>query len=388
MIVMSPGFLSRLALFLVFSGAAFLAYAAIFESPPKLSREEVVASYFVEGKFRNLHPIREMNFIGSVQAWWLFLTGKSADSAPDAPLEVQSLAENELRQAPDASLWRLGHSTVLFKLDGKFWITDPVFAERVSPVSFTGPKRFHVPPLARDDLPEIEAVILSHDHYDHLDQATVLAIEPRVKHFLAPLGVGDRLIAWGIPAEKVQQLDWWEEAQIGSVSLIATPAQHFSGRSLTDRNTTLWASWVVKTPSTRIFLSGDSGYFDGFKTIGDRYGPFDVTLIENGAYNEAWADIHMQPEQTLQAHLDLRGKTLVPIHNGTFDLALHAWTEPLERIVGIAKDKKVALSTPRVGERLDIRQPSDGVAWWRVSEPKSPVAISTGSPKVSTAAGA
>ena len=369
----------RLLFCLALSGATFLAYAAIFESPPKLSREEIMVSHFVEGKFRNLHPIREMNFLGSVHAWWLFLTGKSADSVPGEAIAVQSLTENDLRQAPEASLWRLGHSTVLFKLDGKFWITDPVFAERVSPVSFTGPQRFHAPPLARGDLPEIEAVILSHDHYDHLDQETVLAIEPRVKHFLAPLGVGDRLIAWGIPAEKVRQLDWWEEAQIGAVSLIATPAQHFSGRSLTDRNTTLWASWVVKTPETRVFFSGDSGYFDGFKTIGDRFGPFDVTLIENGAYNQAWADIHMQPEQTLQAHLDLRGRTLVPIHNGTFDLALHAWTEPLERIVAIAKDKDVALSTPRIGERLDIRQPGEGMAWWRTSEPGQPQPVAANS---------
>lgn len=299
---------------------------------------------------------------------WRIYTEKPSDSVPGEPIAIQHLTPDDLNNAPDLSLWRLGHSTLLIKLSGKYWLTDPVFAERASPFSFAGPQRFHAPPLARDDLPEIEAVILSHDHYDHLDRETVLAIEPKVKHFLAPLGVGDRLIDWGIPSGKVQQHDWWQETQIGPVKLIATPAQHFSGRSLTNRNSTLWASWVLISPEIRLFFSGDSGYFDGFKTIGERFGPFDMTLLENGAYNQAWSDIHMMPEETVQAHLDLRGKQLVPIHNGTFDLALHAWTDPFERIVKLAKQQSVSISTPRMGEQLEILNPTNGLAWWRSFE--------------------
>lgn len=320
---------------------------------------------FAEGRFRNERRLNEPGLGKTLQILWRFMTDKPADATPREALEVLPLSRAELLAAPDASLWRLGHSTVLFKLDGRFWLTDPVFAERASPLSFIGPKRFHAPPIALQDLPEIEAVILSHDHYDHLDQAAVQALAPRVRRFLTPLGVGERLIAWGIPAAQVHQFDWWQGTQIGAVQLIATPAQHFSGRSLADRDRTLWASWVILTPQTRLFFSGDSGYFPGFQAIGERYGPFDLTLVETGAYNQDWPDVHMQPEQSLQAHLDLGGRRLMPIHNGTFDLALHPWTEPFERIEALAAARGVPLSTPRMGERLDLRTPLPGSAWWR-----------------------
>lgn len=320
---------------------------------------------FSEGRFRNERRLNEPGLGKTLQILWRFMTDKPADATPREALEVLPLSRAELLAAPDASLWRLGHSTVLFKLDRRFWLTDPVFAERASPLSFIGPKRFHAPPIALEDLPEIEAVILSHDHYDHLDQAAVLALAPKVRQFLTPLGVGERLIAWGIPAAQVQQFDWWQGTQIGQVQLVATPAQHFSGRSLADRDRTLWASWVILTPQTRLFFSGDSGYFPGFRAIGERYGPFDLTLVETGAYNQDWPDVHMQPEQSLQAHLDLGGRRLMPIHNGTFDLALHPWTEPFERIEALAAARGVALSTPRMGERLDLRAPLPGSAWWR-----------------------
>lgn len=345
--------------------ASLVACTSFFgQTPPILHKKPATAPY-AEGKFRNTSPSRELNFMTTVKAFWYSYTQKDADSVPSGALDIVRFSRDDLLQAPDSSLWRLGHSTVLLKLEGKFWLTDPVFAERASPFSFAGPKRFHAPPIAREDLPEIEAVILSHDHYDHLDQETVLALEPKVKRYLTPLGVGDRLLDWGIAADKVTQLDWWDELQIGSLTWIATPARHFSGRSLWDRNSTLWSSWVAITPTTRLFFSGDSGYFEGFKMIGERFGPFDLTLIENGAYNQAWADIHMQPEQTVQTHLDLGGKHLLPIHNGTFDLSLHAWTEPLERIRQITGERGISLSTPRFGERVDIRHPASGEAWWK-----------------------
>jgi L-ascorbate metabolism protein UlaG (beta-lactamase superfamily) len=190
----------------------------------------------------------------------------------------------------------------------------------------------------------------------------------KTEHFITPLGVGDRLIDWGIGAAKVQQLDWWESTTVRGVKLVATPAQHFSGRGLNDRNKTLWASWVIEHQDLRVFFSGDTGYFDGFKAIGEKYGPFDLTMIETGAYDQQWPDVHMQPEQTMQAHLDLRGRALMPVHNGTFDLGLHAWHEPFDRILALAQHNGVLLATPQMGEMVSMKQPTAGKAWWSVLE--------------------
>ncbi|MGJ4748786.1 MBL fold metallo-hydrolase, partial [Leptospira sp. SA-E8] len=186
----------------------------------------------------------------------------------------------------------------------------------------------HEAPITIDDLPPIEGVLLSHDHYDHLDHESILALADKAQHFIAPLGVGDRLIDWGVDPAKVRQLDWWAETEVDGLRFVSTPARHFSGRGLNDANSTLWSSWVVIDGAQRLFFSGDGGYFDGFKIIGERFGPFDVTLIECGAYDLRWAEVHMQPEEVLQAHQDLRGRWLVPIHHGTFDLGLHPWKEP------------------------------------------------------------
>lgn len=316
-------------------------------------------------RFRNVAP-RPVDGIGkTLRIMWNLLLNKPRDTVPAGALPVDVLTREQLDAAPDRSLYRLGHSTVLLKLRGGFWLTDPVFAERASPFRRLGPKRFHAPPIALADLPPLAGVILSHDHYDHLDRDTVLALDATTERFLTPLGVGDRLIEWGIAATKVRQLDWWQSADVGGLVLTATPAQHFSGRSLLDGNSTLWASWVIEDRDLRVFFSGDSGYFDGFRTIGERLGPFDVTLIETGAYDPQWPYVHMQPEETVQAHVDLRGRWLVPIHNGTFDLAMHRWQEPFERITGLTDARGVALATPRMGERLNMAAPHRGERWWR-----------------------
>jgi L-ascorbate metabolism protein UlaG (beta-lactamase superfamily) len=172
-------------------------------------------------------------------------------------------------------------------------------------------------------------------------------------------------VDWGVDEAKVKQHDWWQETVLDGIRFVATPAQHFSGRSLSDRNSTLWASWVMIAGDTRVFFSGDTGYFEGFKTIGEKYGPFDLTLMETGAYNEQWPYVHMLPEQTLQAHLDLRGRWLLPVHNGTFDLSMHAWTDPFERISTLAAQHRVQLTTPVIGTALDIHAPQVGTSWWR-----------------------
>ena len=320
---------------------------------------------FRDGGFVNATPVHEFTLGEQARLWWNFMFHKPAGTTPAQSIPVRTLTRQALLDAPDDTLWRLGHSTVLLKLDGAFYLTDPVFSKRASPVQWAGPERFSQPPIAIADLPPLKAVILSHDHYDHLDHASILALADKTEHFLAPLGVGDRLVGWGVVAARVRQLDWWQEHSIGGVRFVATPARHFSGRGLNDRNSTLWASWVIAADGLRLFFSGDSGYFDGFKAIGERLGPFDLALVETGAYDRQWPDVHMQPEQTLQAALDLRGAWLLPIHNGTFDLALHRWQEPLERISALAGARGLPLATPGIGEPLSIAQPQAGEAWWR-----------------------
>lgn len=332
--------------------------------------EHADSPQFADGRFRNPVPRPATGLRKMLQIIGNALWNKPADAAPAVAPPVLALTPQQLAQAPDRSLFRLGHSTVLIKLRGGWWITDPVFAQRASPVQWIGPKRFHAPPIALADLPPLRGVILSHDHFDHLDYATVLELAKTASVFLAPLGVGDRLIAWGVDPGKVRQFDWWEGADIDGVRFVATPAQHFSGRGLFDSDKTLWASWTIidepgdATP-LRLFFSGDTGYFDGFKEIGRRFGPFDVTLLETGAYDANWPHVHMQPEQTVQAHLDLRGRWLLPIHNGTFDLAMHAWTEPFERVSALAAGQGVALTTPRMGERVALESPQPTAPWWR-----------------------
>ena len=318
----------------------------------------------VDGKFRNPVAMQKLGGLDTMKLMWAFAVGKPAGTVPTRAVPVLALTRAQLLAAPDNTLFRLGHSTLLLKLNGHFFLTDPVFSERASPVQWAGPKRFHQPPISIAELPPIKAVILSHDHYDHLDHAAVLALAAKTEHFVTPLGVGDTLVKWGVPKAKVQQFDWWQGLTIDGVRLVATPSQHFSGRGLFDGNQTLWASWVIEAPELRVFFSGDSGYFDGFKQIGEKYGPFDVTMIETGAYDKLWPDVHMQPEQTLQAHLDLQGKWLMPVHNGTFDLGLHVWHEPFDRITALAAKRGVNLATPQMGEAVDLKQPQRGEKWW------------------------
>lgn len=338
--------------------------------------EKDAARTSVPVRFQNNQSVERAGFWKALQISWHFMFNKPKNTVPTGSIPIQSLSQSELLAAPDHTLFRLGHSTVLMKLRGEFFLTDPVFSERASPLQWMGPQRFHASPISIADLPPIKCVMLSHDHFDHLDHAAIVQLADKVEHFITPSGVGERLIGWGVDERKVQQLAWWESTEVAGIKLVATPAQHYSGRGLFDANQTLWASWVIldqhaeNSPehSLRLFFSGDSGYFPGFKEIGDKYGPFDVTMIETGCYDKLWPDVHMQPEQSLQAHLDLRGKQLLPVHNGTFDLALHAWYEPFERIVALAAQIGVAISTPQMGQALNLRVPESGVHWWRMPE--------------------
>ncbi|WP_350432139.1 MBL fold metallo-hydrolase [Shewanella sp. H8] len=295
------------------------------------------------------------------KAYWK--TQRQAPAPKDA-VPLIALTADILAQSTEDAVYRLGHSTLLMRIDGEYLLIDPVFSERASPVQWAGPKRFHQSPISIADLPAIKTVIISHDHYDHLDKAAIEQLAANVQHFVTPLNVGEYLTAWGVDPIQVTELEWWQSVELNGLSITATPAQHFSGRGLFDRNQTLWASWVIQGIKHKVFYSGDSGYFNGFKQIGERFGPFDLSMIETGAYNELWSDIHMLPEQSLQAHIDVKAKAMMPVHNGTFDLALHDWFEPFERINLLAKQYNVTLLTPKFGQAVMLADPQANELWW------------------------
>ncbi|SMC49246.1 MBL fold metallo-hydrolase [Sporomusa malonica] len=274
--------------------------------------------------------------------------GRPDRSIPVEPLDTSSLLGKEQTRI----IW-FGHSTVLLEMEGKRVLLDPTFARTPSPFPLFGGKRYsETLPIELEDLPPIDIVLLSHDHYDHLDYGSITKLKAKVSQFYVPLGVGSHLARWGIAKEKIKEHDWWNESEIGGLRLVAAPARHFSGRGLFDRNTTLWCSWVIEGKHSKVYFSGDSGYGPHFKEIGEKYGPFDLTLMECGQYNERWSTIHMMPEETVQAHLDVKGNLLIPIHWAAFSLALHDWTEPIERITKRAKEGNTPVSTPKIGEAV------------------------------------
>ncbi|HXE96385.1 MAG TPA: MBL fold metallo-hydrolase, partial [Dongiaceae bacterium] len=263
--------------------------------PNKTSSAQTRSLLSLDSDRKNPVMVTKGGLLEQARIMWDFFFNKPADTRPSGKIPVQAVTGEQLLIAPDNTVYRLGHSTVLMKLHGAFWLTDPMFSYRASPVQFAGPERFHAPPIDIDELPPIKGVVISHDHYDHLDYDSIMKLAGKTEYFLTPLGVGDILIDWGVPAAKVRQLDWWQGIDIGGIRFVATPARHFSGRGLFDRNKTQWASWTILAPDQRVFFSGDSGYFDGFRQIGEKYGPFDLTLMETGAYNENWPGVHMHP---------------------------------------------------------------------------------------------
>ncbi|MFI7428909.1 MBL fold metallo-hydrolase [Micromonospora sp. NPDC049836] len=258
-----------------------------------------------------------------------------------------------------------GHATTLVEIEGRRVLLDPVWSDRCSPSALVGPRRIHQPPVRLDELPRLDAILISHDHYDHLDMTTVRALlAHQSAPFVVPLGVGAHLDRWGVPEERIIELDWAERHQVAGLTLTATPAQHFSGRGLR-RDGTLWSSWVIAGAHRRVFYTGDSGYFDGYAQIGAEHGPFDVTLMQIGAYDRAWPSIHMFPEEAVAAHLDLRGGLCIPVHWATFNLALHDWSEPVDRLWAEAKARDIRLAVPRPGERVVVDDPPAVDGWWQ-----------------------
>jgi L-ascorbate metabolism protein UlaG (beta-lactamase superfamily) len=293
--------------------------------------------------------------------------GIHPDRHPTKPLALQ---QPTLSDSDQPHITWFGHSAFMLQINGKTILFDPMFGKRPSPFPGVGPKRFAgTPPLRIEDLPDIDAVLISHDHYDHLDYGSIKKLRAKTTKFYVPLGLGAHLRRWGVSEEQITELDWWDEANFEGLTFACTPARHFSGRTLTDRYATHWASWVVTSTDTRFFFSGDGGYGPHFKEIGEKYGPFDLTMMECGQYDKLWADIHMTPEQTLQAHLDLRGKRLIPMHWGAFVLSLHAWDDPILRIQQAAKTSGATIIAPAIGQTITLSSSEQLEPWWEAYSP-------------------
>ena len=257
----------------------------------------------------------------------------------------------------------MGHSSLLIEIDGKRLLTDPVIG-RASFVSFAGPKRFFPYPLPLEELPPLDGIIISHDHYDHLDELAMRKFAGDNIPFYCSLGVGAHLEKWRISRSRITELDWGATATVGAdLTITATPARHFSGRGVVNRNQTLWSSFVIKGNKHNIFFGADSGWFPGFHDIGKEFGPFDLTMLEVGASDPLWADIHMGPDHATNAHLALKGKVMMPIHWGTFNLALHSWRDPVERTIAFSKQKNIELFIPKPGVITDF-EGAHNSQWW------------------------
>ncbi len=315
-----------------------------------------------DGRFRNPQPI--------INDVWGSLTGMF-DASPHVsptqqPMPTVAVDRERLKTPPATGLratW-LGHSTVLLEIDGHRVLTDPVWSKRASPLTWVGPKRWNVPSIGLGELPAIDAVVISHDHYDHLDYGTLRAMKDWNTTFIVPLGVGAHLASWGVPEARIVELDWWESTRVGGLEVVCTPSRHASGRTGIDMDATLWASYAFVGPRHRAYYSGDTGLFPAMKDIGERVGPFDLTMIEVGQYHGAWPDWHIGPEQAVAAHRMLRGRALLPVHWGLFTLAAHGWTEPIERVLAAAAQTGETVLVPKPGQSVEPGAPPAFERWW------------------------
>ncbi len=320
---------------------------------------------YYDGKFHNHDDI-----VLAAPSYWratkaVFFEG--TDKEPSKPLPVVQLDKNQFQNKTPGNLsfvW-LGHASVLLYLEGKYLLTDPMFSKRASFLQWAGPKRFHPVPIEMEDLPDLEAIVISHNHYDHLDEASIKGLDHKTKVYYVPLAVGKYLEAWGVDPKKIIELDWGEKAERNGIQFDAVPSLHFSGRGLFDQNESFWNSWVIKSRKHSIFFCGDSGMFPLFKDIGIKHGPFDLTLISNGAYSKLWHDSHLFPEEVASVHKELKGKVLLPIHWATFSLATHSWWDPAERLFKAARRENIHAIYPKIGQIVQYDNIPETPPWWR-----------------------
>lgn len=339
--------------------------------PSDKSRYEQSGNY-KDGKFVNLTPTSmDMGFVDMMKTLKDFVVGVP-NSQPYFELPIEKVDSLALTQntAKTQLIW-FGHSAFLLQLDGLNILIDPMFGSVPAPHPWLGKKRYSKElPIEIEKLPTIDLIIFSHDHYDHLDYGSIQKLKGKTKKFYVPLGVGIHLKKWGVAPESIQELNWWDEIKHENLVLAFTPARHFSGRGLTNRFSTLWGSWVIKGTKDNIYFSGDSGYGSHFKEIGEKYGPFDFAMMECGQYNEKWSQIHMMPEETAQAAIDVNTKVMMPIHWGAFTLALHSWTDPVERVTKKATELGMPTLVPIIGSSIQLdsllaeRANEKRMKWW------------------------
>jgi L-ascorbate metabolism protein UlaG (beta-lactamase superfamily) len=362
---------SMVAAFAISAGIVLTTLGSLGALPSGELRARIERSpQYRDGEFKNATPTQSLE-PGTFDDMLRHQIFGKEERVPPGPIPTEPRAWQDYEQPPASGLrttW-MGHSTVLVEIDGVRVLLDPIWSDRCSPVSFAGPRRFFAPPLPLEEVPPIDAVLVSHDHYDHLDVPTVKALASRGTRFIVPLGIGAHLARWGVAADKITDLDWYEESGVGdTLRVTATPARHYSGRSLW-QNQALWSSWVITGPQHRVYYSGDSGYGPHLAEIGARFGPFDLALVKIGASDPTWKQIHMDPEEAVQTARDVRAAVMQGVHWGTFNLAYHDWFEPADRAAERAARDGVSLVLPRPGQLVEPSAPPALVAWWRGDTP-------------------
>jgi L-ascorbate metabolism protein UlaG (beta-lactamase superfamily) len=326
---------------------------------------------FHSGRFENSPPyISNMSVLRELHD---YLGEEVREPTFEVPVLKMSADDLARPVAPGLRSWWLGHASVLVELDGVRILTDPVLSQRASPFQFIGPARLHPAPLPLEQWKNIDAVVISHDHFDHLDMDTIAHLAQGGTQFYVGLGIGAHLERWQVPTNQIHEMDWWEQAVIKGVTIHCTPARHYSGRTSMN-NSTLWASWMIRGPQHALYYSGDTGYADHFKTIRARLGAPNLALIKVGAYGDTWMDIHMNPESAIQAHQDLGADTLLPVHWATFDLAYHDWAAPAVRTLAAAKAQGIRVVTPRVGQKFEWGTPFTNQPWFLAPKRPEPAA--------------
>lgn len=314
------------------------------------------------GSFQNLSKTNAMAEDASFFKTLREFLHKNKNVKPPKPLPF---VKTDLKALPaeKATLVWFGHSSYLIKLENRTILVDPVLSGNAAPMSFMVKAFAGSDEYRPEDFPQIDILLLTHDHYDHLDYKTILKLKPKIRTVVCSLGVGSHLEHWGLEPSRIHELDWWESFEEKGLSLTATPGRHFSGRGI-KRGQSLWSSFVLKTPDYNLFLGGDSGYDTHFKKIGEKFGPFDLAILESGQYNTSWPNIHMMPEETVQAAVDLNARLLLPVHWGKFTLAMHAWDEPVERVMKKAAELHVNVVTPKIGQAFSLEGTLPAEKWW------------------------
>ena len=358
-----------LTLIAIAVGYYWYSNAAVFGAPmtpaqqqPYTNSKNLAGTQFVN----QTKTSTDQSFGFIVGALWDYITAD--DLAPERNIDVIAADLTQLNNVYDnTQLMWFGHSSFLLQTANQNLLFDPIFSDVAAPHPVLGSKRYsNKLPIEPENLPAIDAVVISHDHYDHLDYPSIMKIDAKVKHYYVPLGVGQHLLHWGIAPERISEMDWWQAADLNDIKLTLTPARHFSGRRLGNNNSTLWGGWMVEAQDQQLYFSGDSGYGPHFKKIGQRFGPIDMALLEASQYNIRWQAIHMLPNESVQAAKDLGARIMMPVHWGAFTLSLHPWDEPAEKTTLLAQQQDQLIVIPRIGELMQLLdEPVIRQAWWQ-----------------------